>query len=208
MEAHRTRIFASILENLSSLLARPAPRPSVSVRCNVDARNVDGVIPLMRQLAEAGLHRSLDLFYAAPVHSWGNGASRLGLPPAVFASWEIAWFAEMSRLGFPLALIPERTRIACMTFKPGAELMDATGARFNCTEVSYVPIYTVNGKNVYQLRTDGTPTGPAAVLASFQERLAAGDYPCRECSMLPTCGGSCAKAWIEGESPARPRSTT
>jgi len=54
---------------------------------------------------------------------------------------------------------------------------------------------------VYQLRTDGTPTGPAAVLASFQERLAAGDYPCRECSMLPTCGGSCAKAWIEGEIP-------
>ena len=55
-----------------------------------------------------------------------------------------------------------------------------------------------------QLGTDGTRTGPAAVLASFQERLAAGDYPCRECSMLPTCGGSCAKAWIEGEIPCPP----
>ena len=196
--------FASILENLTTLLARPAPRPSVSVRCNVDARNVDGVIPLMRQLAEAGLHRSLDLFYAAPVHSWGNGAARLGLPAPVFASWEIAWFAEMSRLGFPLALIPERTRIACMTFMPGAELIDATGARFNCTEVSYVPSYTVNGQNVYQLGTDGTPKGRAAVLSSFHERLAAGAYPCRECAMLPTCGGRCAKAWIEGETPCPP----
>jgi uncharacterized protein len=195
--------FAAILENVISLVARPQPRPEVSVRCNVDARNVEGVIPLIRQLAEAGLHRKLE-FYVAPVHSWGNGASRLSLPAVDFASWEIVWFAEMARLGYPLSLIPGRTRIACLTFKPGSELMDATGARFNCTEVSYVPSYTVNGQNVYQLGTDGTPTGRAAVLASFQERLAAGEYPCRECSMLPTCGGSCAKAWIEGDTPCPP----
>jgi|GEM_PF-213052 len=196
--------FATILENLTTLVSRPTPRPEVSVRCNVDARNVEGVIPLIHQLAEAGLHRSLERFYVATVHSWGNGASRLSLPPLEFASRQMVWFAEMARLGYPLSLIPGRTRIACLTFKPGSELMDATGARFNCTEVSYVPSYTVNGQNVYQLRTDGTPTGRAAVLASFQERLAAGEYPCRDCSMLPTCGGSCAKAWIEGDIPCPP----
>src|SRR5215831_18397284 len=51
--------FATILRNVSTLLKRPPPRPEVGIRCNVDARNVESVVPLMRTLAEAGLHKLL-----------------------------------------------------------------------------------------------------------------------------------------------------
>jgi uncharacterized protein len=195
--------FATILENVAKLLARPTPRPEVAIRCNVDARNVEAVLPLIRTLAEAGLQRSLKRFYVASVYSWGNGASRLALSPLEFASREIVWFAEMARLGFPLELIPHRAYASCMVFKPEAELVDAYGTRFNCSEVSYVPSYTVGGKNIYALSESG-PTGRAAELVGFYDRVAEGAYPCRECPMLPVCAGACPKAWLEGEPPCPP----
>ena len=195
--------FATILRNVAALLRRPSPRPDVGIRCNVDARNVEAVVPLMRTLAAAGLHQFLKRFYVASVYSWGNGASRLALPPLEFASWEIVWFAEMARLGFPLELIPQRVHETCMVFKPEAELVDAFGTRFNCSEVSYVPSYTVAGENIYALRTDGGSTR-ATELSTFYDRVEEGAYPCRECPMLPVCGGACPKAWLEGEVPCPP----
>jgi uncharacterized protein len=195
--------FATILRNVSTLVARPPPRPGVGIRCNVDVRNVEAVVPLIRTLAEAGLHKLLKRFYVASVYSWGNGASRLALPPVEFASREIVWFAEMARLGFPLDLIPHRVHATCMVFKPDAELVDAFGTRFNCTEVSYVPSYTVAGENVYALRTGGGSTR-AAELSAFYDRVAEGVYPCRECQMFPVCGGACPKDWLEGEVPCPP----
>jgi uncharacterized protein len=195
--------FATILRNVSTLLRRSPPRPDVGIRCNVDVRNVESVVPLMRTLAEAGLHKLLKRFYAASVYSWGNGASRLALPPLEFASREIVWFAEMAKLGFPLDLIPGRVHETCMVFKPDAELVDAFGTRFNCSEVSYVPSYTVAGQNVYALRNDGGSTR-ATELSTFHYRVAEGAYPCRECQMFPVCGGACPKAWLEGEVPCPP----
>jgi uncharacterized protein len=195
--------FATILRNVSALLKRPPPRPDVGIRCNVDARNVESVVPLMKTLAEAGLQELLKRFYVASVYSWGNGASRLALPPLEFASWQIIWFAEMARLGFPLDLIPQRVHETCMVFKPEAELVDAFGTRFNCSEVSYVPSYTVAGENIYALRPDGGSTR-AAELSTFYDRVEKGTYPCRECPMLPVCGGACPKAWLEGEVPCPP----
>jgi uncharacterized protein len=195
--------FATILGNVSTLLARPPPRPEVGIRCNVDARNVEAVLPLIRTLADAGLHRALRRFYVAPVHSWGNDASTLALPLVEFASKQIIWFAEMARLGFPLELIPHRAYASCMVFKPHAELVDAFGTRFNCSEVSYVPSYTIAGKNIYALSEVGLP-GRAAELVVFYERVADGVYPCRQCPMLPVCAGACPKAWLEGETPCPP----
>ena len=39
------------------------------------------------------------------------------------------------------------------------------------------------------------------MFGAFGDRVERGEVPCRSCAMLPVCGGSCPKAWLEGEVP-------
>jgi uncharacterized protein len=119
----------------------------------------------------------------------------------VFADWEIRWFVEMAELGFGLALLPKRRPIVCFAVLPTAELVDANGELFNCTEVSYVPKY--GRPNEYAIGTvaGGEQPGRRQRLALFNERVGRGGYDCSECRMLPVCGGCCPKLWEEGITP-------
>jgi len=225
----RASSFDKIIANVTGALAAVVGDLKIGIRCNVDKRNIDGVIPLIRFLHKHQLLARLDRLYFAPVRPWGNDVSDVALPTEEFASRQIVWFAEMARLGSPAPLIPQRTRIVCMTFKPEAELIDAHGERYNCTEVSYVPSYSSgtdvwdrfpsfrdttlgqisrsSGENVFSLgHIDGSRDYPpaATALKDFYTRVKNYEYPCRSCNMLPTCGGACPKSWLEGGVPCPP----
>jgi uncharacterized protein len=195
-----TPTFDRIFANLLDLARRDDLEPHLSVRCNVDRRNAEGVSSLIRALAEAGLQGRIS-FYVASVYSWGNDAHHLALPPEEFARREVGWLAEMVTLGFRPALIPFRKHVLCLATMPEGELVDAYGSLFNCTEVSYVPTYGT--PNVYSIGTvaGGEVPGRRARLGDFNERIGRGEYPCASCRMLPVCGGSCPKKWQEGLDP-------
>ncbi|WP_406698941.1 radical SAM protein [Singulisphaera sp. Ch08] len=195
-----TPTFDKIFTNLLDLARRDDLELHVSVRCNVDRRNAEGVSPLIRTLAEAGLQDRIS-FYVASVYSWGNDAHRLAIPPEEFASLEVGWLAEMITLGFRPGLIPSRKSVLCLATMPEADLVDAYGSLFNCTEVSYVPTYGT--PNVYSIGTvaGGEVPGKRSLLGDFNEQIGRGEYPCASCRMLPVCGGSCPKKWQEGLDP-------
>lgn len=195
--------FDRIFENLLALVRRDDLDVEVRLRCNVDRRNRDGVSPLLRRLAEAGVQRELSV-YVAPVHSWGNDAHKLSLEKEEFARWEIGWLTEMLDLGFDPMLIPRRKPIVCLAVQPDAFLVDAYGAVFNCTEVSYVPSYGT--PNEYELGHLGDDDDPSvrARLGTFGDRIADSELPCASCRMLPVCGGSCPKQWLEELNPCPP----
>ena len=201
--------FETIYRNMADLARRDDLDVEVGVRCNVDSRNREGVIPLLRKLAADGLHTRLHRCYVAPVHSWGNDADRLTGDAEEFAALQIEWFVEMARLGFPLDLIPGRVQITCMVQKPKSELVDAYGHLFNCTEVSQVPAYEVRvaGKaghrNTFSLGSLEKPPAADAPqpFADFFDRARRGEVPCGTCRMLPVCGGACPKLWQEGKVP-------
>ncbi len=107
--------------------------------------------------------------------------------------------------------------------KPEAELVDAFGTLFNCTEVSYVKSYERPGStplpvidldprqqlatsNVYAIGhvTSREYFEGRAALGDFYSRVASAEYPCHGCRMLPTCGGACPKNWREGLKPCPP----
>lgn len=188
--------FDKIYRNLEAL-CRSSLEMQVTLRCNVDARNADGVAPLLEKLAADGLQRQLS-FYATYVYSWSNRAHELALPIEEFARRQIEWQALAWRLGFPQALLPARKRVVCMAVRLDAELIDARGNLFNCTETSYVP---ANGEpNLYQIGTAraGAEAASRARLQAFNDRVLEGQYECHKCRMLPVCGGSCPKDWLEG----------
>jgi len=203
------RIFANLLDVAALDLDL-----RLSVRCNVDRSNVDAVVPLIRLLADAGLAGRV-AFHAATVHSWGNDAHLDALPMEEFAARETEWLAEQQRLGFDPGLLPGPRPVVCMAVQPQAEVVDAYGQLFNCTEVPYVPAYDeevgyrtgsldddverlADGR--IRLRVVAEPVG-AGKLATFPNRIAERTVPCATCAMLPVCGGSCPKQWIEGRVP-------
>lgn len=195
-EATFDRIYANVLR----LAKRDDLKVNLTIRCNVDRRNYEGVSPLIRMLAAEGLQTRIS-FYVAPIHSWGNDAHQESLSNQEFAEWELRWFAEMIECGFSPSVVPKRRPIVCFAVSPDAELVDAHGDLFNCTEVSYVPKYgKPNLYSIGSLKTGETP-GKRALLGDFNARIARGDYQCHNCQMLPVCGGRCPKLWQEGMVP-------
>jgi uncharacterized protein len=192
--------FDRIFRNITAAAHRTDLDVSISIRTNVDRRNQDGVIPLLRLLADAGLQQKVG-YYVAPIHSWGNDAHRLALSPEEFARLEIDWLCEMMQLGFMPGLLPGRNPVTCVAVEPHSMVVDAAGDMFNCTEASYVPTY---GKpNLLATGHVSTGEDPARrrLLGDFNVHVANGDYPCTSCRMLPVCGGACPKAWLEGNEP-------
>jgi uncharacterized protein len=189
--------FTCIFSNVVALAQRNDLDVQLSIRCNVDRRNYNGIVPLLHMLADAGIQEKIE-FYAAPIHSWGNDAHLESLSTEEFASWESSWLSEMIRLGFMPALIPPRKPVVCLAVMPNGELVDANGDLFNCTEVSYVPKY--GNPNQYSIGnlSNGEIPDRRDLLGDFNERVGRAEYQCASCRMLPVCGGACPKLWQEG----------
>lgn len=214
--------FATILGNVLDLARRTDLRVSLSIRCNVDRNNHDGVSPLLHELADAGIATRISRFYATPVINWGNDAGDRGVSTEQFAKWEVAWLGEMYRLGFRVNVLPTRCAPGCLALNPDAEVVDPFGVVFNCIEMPLVPVGSRNQSFVDMplLVTNLRSSGPAilgdsramgslaegvdqrrASFRDFFDRIGSGEYPCGECALFPMCGGACPKKWADGEIP-------
>jgi uncharacterized protein len=173
----------------------------ISLRCNVDYRNVEGVSPLIKLLAEHKLQDKLAYFYPIGVYSWGgNTAHQKSLTKEQFAEMEIGWMIEMFEHGFLPGLLPNRVKKVCMAVSKDSEMYDAFGNIFNCTEVSYTDFYKNTPYSLGNLKTDNTridANRPLSTWYSDMEDPEAKKFPCVTCRMLPVCGGGCPKSWHE-----------
>ncbi len=171
----------------------------ISIRCNVDHRNIEGVSPLIKLLAKHNLHEKIAYFYPIGVYSWGNDAHKKSLTKEDFAKMEIDWYIEMIELGFKsLSLIPGRVKKVCLAVSPTSEMYDAFGNIFNCTEVSYVPNYVGTDYIIGNLKDNPSlESRTKAPLVDWNDTLLTDKYPCHTCKMLPFCGGGCPKSWHE-----------
>lgn len=208
------KTFDRIFANLCAVAAREDIPLLISVRCNVDRTNADGVAPLIERLAEAKLQSRIG-FYVAAIHDWGNSADKASLSHEEFAERELEWLAQMIMSGFSTTLVPPRKPVVCMSVHREAELVDAYGDTFNCSEVSYVPSYGT--PNLYSIGKSKPPTAPssernlpqpksartpAQALQRFNDDILDGSQkPCASCPMLPVCGGGCPKSWLDGGVP-------
>ncbi|MDH6056103.1 radical SAM/SPASM domain-containing protein [Umezakia ovalisporum] len=196
MQKNGLPTFDKIFANVIALAHRTDLNVKIVIRCNVDHENYESVSLLLQQLAEAGIQDKIG-FYTAPIHSWGNDAHHGSLTKQEFAAWEITWLGEMIELGFAPGLLPQRKPLVCMAVMPEAELVDAYGNIFNCTEVPYVPTYgTPNEYAIDHLAGKQMP-GQRHTLGEFNQRVSQGQYLCSTCPMLPVCGGGCPKSWLE-----------
>lgn len=193
--------FEIIVSNLEKILNRPdyfEKNCSISLRCNVDERNMEGVSPLIKLLASKGLHEKVSYFYPIGVYSWGNDAHKKSLTKEEFAEKEIDWLIEMYEHGFKPSLLPGRVKSVCLAVSPTSEMIDAYGNIFNCTEVSYVPAYYGSEYILGNVGTTSVTEIKSRPLADWNDIVLTSDSQCSSCKMLPVCGGACPKSWKEG----------
>lgn len=179
---------------------------SISIRCNVDYDNVNGVSPLIELMEKNNIHKKVSYFYPIGIYSWaGNDAHKNSLSKEDFARKELNWLLEMIEKDFPINIpIPARKKSLCIATSSDSDLYDAYGNIFSCTEVSlasdseeseFISGHLLKGEN-----DEGTRP-----LQNWNRDLLTDEFPCHSCKMLPVCGGSCPKSWMEGM-PACPTS--
>jgi len=193
--------FNLIFQNLVKIYNRPDFKElacPISIRCNVDERNNESVVPLIKLLAAHNLQDKIAYFYVAPIHAWGNDAHKLSLEKQVFAEQEIDWIVEQFKHGFTPSLLPGLNPVVCLSVTPDAEVFDAFGNVFDCTEVPYVETYEGTEYVLGNINNGLNSLSKHRTLLSFNDEIIDGKYPCTSCQMLPVCGGSCPKSWREG----------
>lgn len=197
-EGHST--FTIIFNNLLKIFNRDNFHNlgcKITIRCNVDKRNFEGVTPLIHLLAKHNLQDKISSFYTASVYSWGNDAHLKSFTKEEYAQLEIDWFIEMYQNGFKPYLLPGRVKTVCMALSPNSEMYDAYGNIFNCTEVSYVPIYEESDYVLGNLKFDEKTHSKKRVFKNWNDEIYENKYQCHSCKMLPVCGGGCPKSWHE-----------
>ncbi len=197
---NRNKTFDIIYKNLVDICKDKPEELEISVRCNTDNRNKDGILPLLEKIRSDGIQDKLFIYFAQ-IHSWGNNAHNLAAEKNEFASWELDWFTYMLNNEFNIRLIPGRTKNLCMAVNQHSELVDPFGDVFSCTETSLVQAYkNSDDKNIYRLgnikeKIDETKR---IIFSDFYDENEFNKYPCFSCNMLPVCGGGCPKSWKDG----------
>lgn len=197
--------YRLIMRNLEAIVADPRFVPGAAkliIRCNVDARNHVGAEELVDELATRGLLQHVT-FYISPIHSWGNTAHLGALDQRTYAHFEIDILRRLMDRKVHVQLVPAgRKKIVCMSLKRDAELVDAYGDVYNCSEVSQVAAYAeVKMYKLDPLGSAQTPLLGKRPFSDWNDAILTHETPCGQCSILPICGGACPKLWREGLSP-------
>ncbi|MFY1633380.1 radical SAM protein [Solwaraspora sp. WMMB335] len=175
-----------------------------TVRSNIGLHNAGQATEFATAMRDAGLADPRIRFYPSPVHSWGNDVSDLRLRQRQAAETELRWYAAYLAAGLHCRVLPSQpVRVVCTATSRHSEVLAPDGRIYSCTEQPLVPGFTdehvgsVDTANPRQLR-------PAGRFDDWYTGLAAGETGCRNCPILPVCGGACPKLWREGTPPCPP----
>jgi len=198
-EGHST--FDIIFNNLLSICNREdflSFNCKLSVRCNVDERNEDGVSPLIDLLYQHNLQEKIAYFYPIGVYSWAqNDAHKKSMTKEEFAEKEIGWLMELIQKGFNVSLLPGRVKSVCMAVSKDSDMYDPYGNIMSCTEVSLTPVYENSRYIAGNLKFPSETYLNQRAHSTWNDEVLDGKFPCHSCKMLPACGGACPKSWHE-----------
>ncbi|WP_084964899.1 radical SAM/SPASM domain-containing protein [Thermoactinospora rubra] len=197
------RSFWKIVRTVREALDNPDYRHATFVfRTNVDVRNQESIPRYIELMAHLGFNQPNVQFLLAPVHPWGNDVSAIELEGKDYAERELGWLRLMHEHGLPFMRMPTvPQRVTCSAVKATAELISGTGNIFSCTDHPLVPEAEQTSALGHIGQDDLPVFRPAGEFDGWYDEVEQGKSWCKGCVFLPTCGGSCPKAWHEGRLP-------
>jgi uncharacterized protein len=204
---NKEKTFELIYKNLKEIVTDErfdAHNCSITIRCNVDTSNYKSTFDLISRLEEDGILNKIS-FYTAPIHSWGNDAHLKSLSHQEYADFQIETFIDLLEKKHPMTILPgAKTHIVCTSLYEFAEVFDAHGDVYNCTEISQVPAYENDDSYKLGKLYDDSYQSETKPYKSWNDDILNEKVPCSDCEILPICGGACPKLWLEGISPCPP----
>ncbi|WP_027344874.1 radical SAM/SPASM domain-containing protein [Hamadaea tsunoensis] len=179
----------------------------ITVRTNIGPHNAEHATAFAEAMRDAGLAHPRLIFYPAAIHSWGNDISEYALSPARMARIETDWLAAYQAAGLSCRILPNATKpVVCTATTKRSEVVAPDGAVFSCTEQPLVPGYADRAVGTLSTLEPGEER-PDGDFDDWYAALQRNETGCRECPILPLCGGSCPKLWREGKPPCPPLRT-
>ncbi|MFI6599558.1 radical SAM protein [Nonomuraea sp. NPDC050536] len=195
--------FWKIVRTIRAALDREDYRHVVfDFRTNVDVHNQDSISRYIDLMAELGFDKPNVNFTLARVRPWGNDVSAIELADRDYAERELGWLRRMQERGLPFMRMPTLAkRVTCPAVKATSELISGTGNIFSCTDHPLVPESERTSALAHISQDDLPVFRPEGEFDDWYDEVEQGKSWCRGCVFLPTCGGSCPKAWHEGNPP-------
>ncbi|MER6115334.1 radical SAM protein [Streptomyces sp. NPDC001743] len=195
--------FWKIVRTVRSVLDEPDLQSAhFTFRTNVDAHNQDDVPRYIELMAELGFAHPNVSFSIVPVHSWGNDVSAIEVSKQAFAEQETHWFRLLSQHGLHAQLLPNvAKKVLCPATTLSSEIISSTGNIFSCSEYPLVPEAEQTLALTHIDRAGPEPVRPVGPFDGWNDEIEKGTTWCKGCVFMPTCGGSCPKAWQEGHPP-------
>lgn len=194
--------FDRIVHTLQQVLAdSQLDSLELSVRSNVSRHNSHLAGQFAQEMTDAGFTDTRVLFYPAVVHEWGNDVSDFQMTLMKYAEVELEWLRQLSVHGLSLPLIPTETKpIVCLAVDVRGEVIDPAGNIFSCTEEPLIK--GALSRRIGQLsQVAEGDRRPRGAYDDWLDSVSNGETGCRECRILPICGGACPKAWRSGNPP-------
>jgi uncharacterized protein len=191
--------YDRIMKNVSDLIEDPELTVcKISIRCNVDKRNIHSVPSLIDLIADKGWQERVD-FYFVPVHHWsGADSSSFRYSPSEFAEVEMQLLEQMIDRGFTPYLLPEKRPVVCRVVSDSNIVVGHDGAVHKCTESPLTPL---NRSADIIGRAGDTDLFTEKNTWRWHDEVNEGKQPCSTCTFLPVCGGGCPLAWHRGDQP-------
>ncbi|WP_329007698.1 radical SAM protein [Micromonospora rifamycinica] len=195
--------FWKIVGTLREAVSEPAYRGTeFRFRTNVDRANQESISRYIDLMARQGFQKPNVSFSIVPVHSWGNDVSNIEVSRRDFARTEIGWLRQLRANGLRFQVLPRiPSTVLCPATTRFSEIISSTGNIFSCSEYPLVPAAERTLTLTHLSRAGeevGRPVGP---FDDWHDDIATGKSWCTDCVLMPTCGGSCPKAWREGHPP-------
>jgi uncharacterized protein len=200
----KKKTFDLIFRNLKDIVNDErfqATGANIVIRCNVDQSNYRSTFDLIDLLEKENILNHIS-FYTAPIHSWGNDAHLKSLTLDDYSAFQIEEFITLMNKNHQFAVLPgKKKHIVCTSLKDNAEVFDAYGDVYNCTEISQVPAYENDDFFKVGKLYDESYSNKKRPYSDWNDEVLAKDFPCGDCRILPICGGACPKLWKENISP-------
>ncbi|MEO6175326.1 MAG: radical SAM protein [Flavobacterium circumlabens] len=203
----KEKTFGLIFKNLKDIVSDAKfdqLKCFIKVRCNVDGSNYKSAFDLIELLDKEKILNKIS-FYTAPIHSWGNDAHLSSLSQTDYSKFQIEEYLILMKKNHSIGILPgKKTNIVCTSLHENAEVFDADGNVYNCTEISQVDVYKdVEAFKIGKLNGEYN-SNTERPFSSWNDDILNGEVPCTTCRILPICGGACPKLWKEGISPCPP----
>lgn len=198
--------FDIIMKNIIEITSNPmydTYNYPIEIRINIDSSNADGIYGLIDLFSDLNLQDKIFIsFYPVVNYTDNKFKNENDLTLESYAQIDVELLLYSIKKGFrQYSYLPGRTFQTCMAVNKNATMIDIYGNMYPCYSFPYTKHELESVNKIGNVIFDDLTYNNTPVLRNWYNEILETKNQCYDCSLLPSCGGSCPIKWHEGETP-------